>query len=274
VNSSSRIIFVILDGLRPDAVTPHTMPCLDAVGRSGWRSSATTVSPSVTVAALGSLATGVSPSVHGLREGALPPLSRLGTLRPLPAILRRHGRRTAVISARLAPGAGVVARALLHLASVSDVALGGSAPEAVGRLALAHATASAADLMVVYLNHCDVAGHRDGWMSPGYLEAASAVDRAVPPLVQAAAQADALLLFAADHGGGGLDPCDHEGDHPANTTIPLVAGGPRLAPDLPPPVNAHLLDIPPTILAALDLPIPPQYEGRPLGLTGRIATAA
>jgi predicted AlkP superfamily pyrophosphatase or phosphodiesterase len=274
VGHHARVILAILDGLRPDVITPEVMPVLDAVGRAGWRATATTVSPSVTVAALGSLATGVSPAVHGLREGKLPPLGRLGALRPLPAVLRAHRRRTMVITGALAAGPHMVARALLGIAGIGDVVAGGSCAGTVGALTLRHVRRSALDLTIVYLNQCDMAGHRDGWMSPRYVEAARRLDAVAAPLAEAAVESGALLLVTADHGGGGLDPRDHDGAHPINSTIPLIAAGPGLRPDSPVPDDAHLLDIPPTILAALGLPIPPSYEGRVLPLVHRVATAA
>lgn len=274
MSEQARVILAILDGLRPDAITPAVMPVLHRVGESGWRTTASTVHPSVTVAALGSLATGVSPGVHGLREGKMPPLLGLGRLRALPAVLRAHGRRTVVVTGTLAPGPWLLARTLLGLAGVGDVLTAGPHPRAAGELALQLGRHRAPDLAVVYLNHCDVAGHREGWMSPGYLEAAQALDRAMEPLARAASDGGALLLVASDHGGGGIDPRDHDGTHPLNSAIPLIAAGHRLRSPAPPPADAHLLDIPPTILAALDVPIPASYEGRPLPLTRRMATAA
>jgi len=57
-----RVVLVLADGLRPDAITPTDMPSLDALSRRFTTAlRASTVRPSRTVAALASLATGVAP---------------------------------------------------------------------------------------------------------------------------------------------------------------------------------------------------------------------
>jgi hypothetical protein len=64
-----RLVIVLADGLRPDAVTPSVMPSLDALGSAFTLArQARTIRPSATVPALASLATGVSPQTHQLTE--------------------------------------------------------------------------------------------------------------------------------------------------------------------------------------------------------------
>ena len=58
-----KVVLVVIDGLRPDAITPERMPVLSDMVNRGWRApQAVTVRPSVTVAALTSLASGVAPA--------------------------------------------------------------------------------------------------------------------------------------------------------------------------------------------------------------------
>src|SRR4029077_10915341 len=86
-----RLVIVLADGLRPDAVSPTLMPSLDALGDAYTRATrATTVRPSATVAALASLATGVGPETHRLVEPGLGFLPRLATLRPVARELARN----------------------------------------------------------------------------------------------------------------------------------------------------------------------------------------
>jgi len=67
-----RVVLVLADGLRPDAITPGVMPSLDALGGAFTLAlHARTVRPSKTVAALASLATGVAPQTHRLTEPGL-----------------------------------------------------------------------------------------------------------------------------------------------------------------------------------------------------------
>ena len=92
-----RLAIVLADGLRPDAVAPGIMPSLDALGGAFTLArQAHTVRPSATVAALASLATGVSPQTHRLTEPGLGFLSRLRSLRPVARELGRAGIPTDV----------------------------------------------------------------------------------------------------------------------------------------------------------------------------------
>jgi arylsulfatase A-like enzyme len=257
-----RVAVLLADGLRPDAVTAAPMPALDALGREHVRAlDAHTVRPTVTVAALASLATGVSPAAHGLIEPGLRFLGRMGGLRPVPRELAREGLVTSVVTAALTRGAAIAA-ALTAFAGIGRLTT-------VGRTA--HETALAArdmferlpeGLMFVYLPYCDRAGHAQGWMSPEYLQAAAELDAAIAAF--ASGLADATLIVVADHGGGGLRPRDHDLPHPLNERIPLVIAGRgvRHREVLAGPVS--LLDVPATILWRLGVPVPGCYEGRAL----------
>lgn len=248
------------------------MPSLARLARAGWSCTAATVRPSVTVAALTSLATGLSPANHGLTQPKIPPLSILGRLRPLPSELRRHRRRTLVVTGQLPGKSRLLARALLGLAGVERLAAGGAQPVEIAEHAAAALARRAADFCAVYFNHCDVAGHAHGWMSEPYLHAATALDAAVARIVERLDDGRTLFAFLADHGGGGVVDNDHDAPHPTNDAIPLVffgAGASGAAP------TASLLDVPPTLLHALGVPIPPSYEGRILQLVaGKTAAAA
>ena len=122
-----RLIIVLADGLRPDAVSPSVMPSLDALGRSytlAW--SAQTVRPSCTVPALASLATGVGPDTHRLIEPGLEFLPRLRTIRPVSRVLARAGIPTDIVTADLGPAALPVAWALASTAGVRRLVAKGS----------------------------------------------------------------------------------------------------------------------------------------------------
>ena len=110
-------------------------------------------------------------------------------------------------------------------------------------------------------------------MSPAYLDAARAADEAVGVLADGLfADETALLLVTADHGGGGVVPTDHDLPHPANDAIPIVAAGVHVLAGRG-HGSASLLDVPPTILRALGVPIPREYAGRTLQLLAEDAAA-
>jgi hypothetical protein len=265
VMTYTHVVLVVIDGLRPDAITPIVMPGLHQLGREFWRArTAITVRPSITVAALTSLATGVAPATHGLTQPRLGFLPGVRAARPLPRELERIGVETTVALGALSGSGRLVARTLLRLGGIRRlIAPEGRAGQVVGAT-LNQLDLGRPGLTVVYLDAVDRAGHRSGWMSGPYLEAAWEVDLALQPLFGVGADDSSLVIVTADHGGGGVEPSDHDAPHPDNDRVPLIlaGGGVRRGTGLLP--RASLLDIPPTILQAMGAPIPGCYEGRVL----------
>ncbi|HEY2804815.1 MAG TPA: alkaline phosphatase family protein [Gemmatimonadales bacterium] len=257
----ARCVVVLADGLRPDAVTRTHMPTLRALGADYTRAiSANTVRPSVTVAALASFATGVSPAAHGLVEPGLGFLTRLSALRPLARELGRHRISTLVAAGAPAIRSRPVACALTACAGVDRLVLSEGGARGIVEGSVPHLDNH--EFAFIYLPDCDRAGHSNGWMSPTYLKAASHVDAAIASL--AIRLDSSLLIVLADHGGGGVYPTDHDAPHPINDHIPLVLAGRGVRHGHTITGDVSLLDIPPTILRWFDVPVPLNYEGRAL----------
>jgi hypothetical protein len=111
----------------------------------------------------------------------------------------------------------------------------------------------------LYFGSVDEIGHREGWMSPAYLEAARRLDTLLAELL-AGRTPEELIILVSDHGGEGRS---HGTINPSDMTIPLAIVGPGFSAggQLPP---ASLLDLAPTVLRAFGLKIPEVWEGRPL----------
>ncbi len=258
-----RVIFVLADGLRPDAISREHMPTLSVL-RDGFTHApiATTIRPSATVAALASLATGVSPETHRLIEPGLGFLPRLRTLRPVARELARSGVETVIATGELAPGALPIAWALAATAGARRIVASGKHAGETAHTAHRLYLEGGEGLVFVYLPDCDRAGHAHGWMSEPYLDATRHVDAAIQTLAMHAS--DALLIITADHGGGGVRHDDHDEPHPVNDAIPLVFAGPRVTRRHRLPLPVSILDLPPTILWWFGCEVPACYEGQPL----------
>ena len=258
-----RLVIVLADGLRPDAISPSVMPSLDALGRVYTLARrARTVRPSATVAALASLATGVGPETHRLVEPGLEFLPRLRTIQPVSRVLARAGIPTDIVTADVGPAALPVAWALASTAGARRLIAKGSR---------AWDTAAAAErllaqrqdgLLFVYLPDCDRAGHAHGWMSEQYLEAAAQVDAGLGLL--SGWTEESVFIITADHGGGGVTANEHDEPHPINDHIPLVVAGPGVTRRHQLTRTISLLDVPATVLWWFGVPVPGDYEGRPL----------
>jgi len=269
-----RVILVLADGLRPDAITATDMPSLDALARRYTTAlRASTVRPSRTVAALASLATGVAPETHGLIEPGLGFLTKLPALRPLARELARGGIASSVVASELLPAERAVLWALTKAAGLGKYRSAGLRARDVARAAQGVTLSQDNGLVFVYLNDCDQAGHAHGWMSPQYRAAAVEIDAAIGVLAEQSAQA--LVIVMADHGGGGVSTHDHAEPHPINTHIPLILAGPDVTRRHQLTRQVSLLDIPPTLLWWFGLEIPICYEGRVLtqAFTGQTVEA-
>jgi hypothetical protein len=261
----ARCIVVLADGLRPDAVTRPITPTMRDLSRDYTRAAhAVTVRPSVTVAALTSLATGVSPQTHGLVEPGLGFLARLSGLKPLGRELARNRVPTLVVAGSPAARSRPITWALGACAGVNRLVSSSGAAGDIVRAGLTELSLHDG-FAFVYLPDCDRAGHAHGWMSAPYLAAAAEVDRAVAYLAEETGiLEDGLLIVVADHGGGGVTPTDHDAPHPLNDAIPLTLAGAgvRRHHVITRPVS--LLDVPATVLDWFDVPVPDCYEGTPL----------
>jgi predicted AlkP superfamily pyrophosphatase or phosphodiesterase len=235
-----------------------------------------TVRPSITIAALTSLATGVSPAEHEIVDAGIKNLGKVRGLRPLPRELGKHGIRTAVITAPQNGASRWLTGALLRLGGAQHLLSPNASPAGmIERAVLRLADRGSREFVVSYINDTDVAGHAWGWMSPAYLHAAATMDRALAQLEPLLDDPETLILLTADHGGGGVLPHDHDHPHPVNDAIPIMMLGSRTIPSTSDGNPVHLLDLPPTILHAFGAPVPSSYEGRVLheGFTLEVAEA-
>lgn len=260
-----RTVLVVLDGLRPDAITRFDLPTLRGlVPRSASTLAARTVSPSVTNAAMASLLTGVRPAVHGLTCDRFRMPARRDHLRPLPALLAEVGHPTRTWMARIPLPFTPLA---VRLAGVLGILARFRGDDALEIAADAAPTLRDEDgLILLHLPDADRAGHAEGWMGGAYRRAAERLDAALAEVIRHAGvwhYPGTLLVVVADHGGGGATATDHDSGHRLDRTIPVLLAGHAVAPTaLLDPVS--LLDVPATIAWAMGAEVPEAWEGRVL----------
>jgi predicted AlkP superfamily pyrophosphatase or phosphodiesterase len=262
-----RVVLVVLDGLRPDAIDVFGLSHVRTLQAAGaWTHSARTVTPSVTAAAIGSLLTGVHPADHGLTSDRFHIPRSNACVTPLPATLREAGLVTSAFLAQPPLLFRRMARALAERLGVDRPVFVGQSATDIVREAAVNIETQQIGLVFVHLPDADRAGHAHGWMSPRYGDACRDLDEAVGVLRHAALSEnahDTLLIVCADHGGGGLVHDNHESTHPLDCTIPIILAGAGVRAGTP-LGNASILDVPVTVLDALGLPVPASYVGQPL----------
>ncbi|HEX4684212.1 MAG TPA: alkaline phosphatase family protein [Gemmatimonadaceae bacterium] len=260
-----RVIIVVLDGLRPDAIEKFDLAHIRRLmSRGAATTRGTTVAPSITTAAMTSLLTGASPARHGITtDRFLLPSSTDVT--PIPAILAAHGYPSAAFMGDVPTLFRSFANRVGRRLGFGTTRFAGKTAPEIMLSARSALRTQRRGLIMFHWPDADRAGHQRGWMSAAYEEACHALDGSLG-MVGALAHVDddysTLLIACADHGGGGFVSNDHNSDHPLDRTIPVLLAGPAVAPGELGPVT--LLDIAPTTLWALGIQPPPSLEGRVL----------
>lgn len=261
-----RVILVVADGLRPDAIAKFNLVSIRRMIRQGsFTLGATTVTPSVTAAAMTSLLTGVTPERHGVKSDTFfLPLPRLD-IRPVPKVLAESGIATAAFMRELAPPFQPLAKSLTHRLGLTYTTFSGRNAKEILSSFYRRGALVQWGLTIMHWPDADQAGHDHGWMSEEYGLAAKEIDQAVGTLLgmmELLYGAETLLILVADHGGGGAHLTRHDSLDPHDRTIPIVLAGPAVIPCELRAVST-ILDVPATILWALGVSVPDTYAGRP-----------
>ncbi len=261
-----RVVLVVLDGLRPDAISRfhlHRVASLARRGASTFR--AQTVTPSITPCAMASLLTGAAPERHGIQSEHFHIPRPRGPVHPIAKELAKHSLPASFFMPRVPFLMRGIAARISTMLGLSEFRNQGN--EAGEVLAAARSTLESQrrGLIMLHWLDADRAGHDHGWMSPEYGIAAARMDDALGELTDAVDLNDptTLVIALADHGGGGGTLKHHDSSHPLDTTIPIMLAGGAIMPcDLG--AGVSLTDVPATILWALGIARPESYVGRPL----------
>jgi len=118
--------------------------------------------------------------------------------------------------------------------------------------------------MFVHFPTPDWMGHEYGWLSPEQLSVLFRADEALQTILNALQEAgmreDTLIIITADHGG---HDTTHGYSFPEDMTIPWILSGPGVVP-IRLTTSVQTMDTAATAAWALDLPIPPEWDGRPV----------
>jgi predicted AlkP superfamily pyrophosphatase or phosphodiesterase len=247
----------MIDGLRPDALLTGAHPHLDQVRADGASTlNASSVMPSITLPCHATIFHSVPPSRHGITTNTWTPMAR-----PLPGLVD------------VAKAAGLRSAFFHNWEPLRDLNVPGNldfsyyrnncytdpdGDQVIVDEALRYIRSDHPDFAFVYMGTLDVAGHNDGWMSPGYMEQLARVDGALGALLGALPAAYDVVINS-DHGG---HERNHGADIPADMLIPWLAIGPNIQKGLTIESPVSLMDTAPTIARLLNIQAAPAWEGR------------
>ncbi len=261
-----RVVLVVLDGLRPDAIQRfHLQRIASLVRRGASTLRAQTVNPSITPCAMASLLTGAAPERHGMQSEHFRIPRPRGPIHPVAKELAKHSLPSSFFMPQVPFLMRGIASTFSTMLGLGEFRPHGEDAGDVLGAARKNLENQRRGLIMLHWLDADRAGHEFGWMSPEYGEAASRMDAALGELERIVDLGDpgTLLIALADHGGGGATLTHHDSAHPLDTTIPMMLLGGAVVPcDLGAAV--HLTDVPATVLWSLGIARPESYVGRPL----------
>lgn len=249
------VAFMMLDGLRPDALSAEWTPALvDFMRRGSATLTAQSVDPSITLPCHTSIFHSVPPARHGILENNWHPMARPVT--NLVGHLRQHEKRSGFfhnwdfLRDLTRPGE-------LYFSFFIDTGYDLDGDKIIVEQAMPALESTRFDFTFVYFASIDVAGHAYGWMSDEYLRQVNTVDQLVQRLLDVIPDTTHVIIHA-DHGGHDRT---HGTTRPEDMTIPWMITGPRIKQDYQIQQQISLLDTAPMIAYLLDVPASPEWEG-------------
>lgn len=248
-------VLIMLDGLRPDALTQAHTPRLDAFMAGGaYTLTARSVMPSITLPCHTSIFHSVPPSRHGIQDNVWHSMAR-----PVVGLVdsaRNAGKRCAFFY-NWEPLRDLNRPESLHFSFFVNTSYEPDGDRPVAEAVARYIPEYAFDFTFVYFGVIDTAGHNYGWMSDGYMKQIELTDAYIG-MVLDALPPEATVIIHADHGG---HERMHGTEHPEDMTIPWIIGGAGVRRGHRIQQQVTLLDTAPTIAHLLGIPCPTDWEG-------------
>lgn len=254
----NKVVLVLVDGMRPDAV----LQCEDSFLRdlrreSTYCFSTDTVFPSVTLPCHTSLFLGVDPDRHGITTNFWMP-----QVRPIDGIFEvaAHADLKCAMfynwqELRDLCRPGTLSYAHFHRQN-SDMETEWKNERKMTDGAIRYIQEERPDFLFLYLGSVDEVGHHYGWMGPEYMATVSHASACIHKLRDALPEGYQLIV-TADHGG-------HEKSHgthmPEDMVIPMIFWGSAF-PKGQELSKANIKDIAPTVAKLLDVQPAKEWVG-------------
>lgn len=252
----SKVILILVDGMRPDAVLQCGNPFVNEfMEKSRTNLHAKTVMPSVTLPCHMSLFHSVAPGRHGILTNTYVP-----QVRPVPGlfeVLCQAGKSCAAFynweELRDLSRPGNIQHSLFRR---PDKHNGGESDRYLTLEAVRYIQAEKPDFVFLYLGNTDGAGHEWGWMTEKYMEAVKNAWACIQRIFEDCSKEYAVIV-TADHGGHDQM---HGMDMPEDMMIPLFIHGVQSSVQ----EDENIMDIAPTIAEIMGVTADPHWEGRSL----------
>lgn len=258
---AEHVFIVSFDGGKPAVMQKSQMPMLQRALKEGagtW--AARTVFPSITLVSHTSMLTGVQPAKHKVTWNDWVPEKGLVSVPTVFAIAKKAKKGTALFAGK-EKFAHLYQPKSLDAFSVPDYRA-----RIVAEMAGGYIQLKKPNLCFVHFADSDGAGHSKGWGSPEQIAAFAEEDQALGILLEGIRKAGigdkSAIILTADHGG-------HDKTHGLSTDedmlIPWIAVGAGIGKGVTLTAPVSTCDTAATALELLGIPIPPEWDGKPVG---------
>lgn len=252
------VVFMMTDGLRPDAIDETYTPTLaDFMKRGSYTRQARSIMPSMTLPCHTSIFHSVPSERHGIVSNDWRPMAR--PVQGLVGQLALYKKRAGFIY-NWEPLRDMNRPEQLHFSSFINTSHELDGDQHICATAMEWIPKGICDFWFVYLGTVDTAGHLYEWMSNGYIQQASIVDSLIRKILSVIDD-ETTVIIHSDHGG---HERTHGTDSPDDMTIPYMIAGPKIKKNYEIQASVSLLDTAPTIAHILDVPQDRDWEGKVL----------
>lgn len=257
---TDHVFIVSFDGGKPSVMKQSKMPTvfkLSDDGATSW--TAQTIFPSITLTSHTSMLTGVSPEKHNTLWNDWEPDQGMVKVPTIFALATKQNLTTAMFVGK---------PKFIHLYqahTVNRFSLPSYESKAVAACAAQYIEQRKPNLCFIHFADPDGAGHQYGWGSKEQLQALAdsdaALDVVIKSIEKAGIQKNSVVILTADHGGHDKT---HGSRSPEDMTIPWIVWGDGVKQGfkIAEPVTTY--DTSATALWLLDVPIPKEFDGKPI----------
>ena len=262
---TEHVVVISIDGLRPDAIDRFELRAIQRLAAGGREAAnARTIFPSKTLPSHTSMLTGRTPEHHGITWNSESDARGNVQVPTVFEVARDRGLSTAAFFSKAKFRHLEREGAYDYWQAPASNADNWMATRTVAD-AVQYLQHRRPNLLFVHIGDADYAGHALGWMGFFYGLAVRRADAGVERLIEAADDAygagNYTVILTADHGGH-----DHTHGTAAaeDMTIPWLAWGRGVIPDGASPLGVRTMDTAATALWLLGVPVPTDWEGRPV----------
>jgi predicted AlkP superfamily pyrophosphatase or phosphodiesterase len=260
VRRADHVFIISFDGGKPAVMKESKMPeLMSLLKHSAYTWDAQTVFPSITLTAHTSMLTGVGPDQHHALWNEWEPEKGLIKVPTIFALAKQQNLTTAMFVSK---------PKFLHLfvpGTLNMFALPSYKSKYVAEVAADYIKDKKPNLCFIHFTDSDSAGHAFGWGSKQQIQSFADEDDSLKVVMKAIEDAgiehNSVVILTADHGG-------HEHTHgskmPEDMTIPWIAWGDAAQQDFQIKAPVTTCDTAATALWLLDVPMPGNFDGKPV----------